>query len=115
MRSDGVRRVGDVAEIGFMILIEWSRHANDDGVHLLDLGVIRGGGKAFGLRLLDLLRRNAVDIRFALGQSIDLALIDVEAGDGKFLFSEQQGQWQSYVAEADDPNAGLTLLNPVLS
>ena len=62
----------------------------------------------------DFLCADAVDVRSALGESVDLALIDVEAGDGKLLFAEQQGQGKSDVAEADDANSGLALLDLIL-
>ena len=109
-----MRSVGNVAEIGLVVLIERSGHANDDSVHLLDVRVIGGGGKTFGLRLLDFLRGDAVDVGFAFGQGIDLALINVEAGDGKFLVGEQQGQRQSYIAQADNSYTGLALLDLIL-
>ncbi len=57
---------------------------------------------------------DAVDIRFALGEGFDFALINVEAGDGEFLFAEQQGQRQSHVAQADNADPRLALLDLAL-
>ena len=57
---------------------------------------------------------DAVDVGFALGEDVDLALIDVEAGDFKLLLAEKQGQRQAHVAQADDANPGLALLDLVL-
>ena len=64
--------------------------------------------------LLDFFRADAVDVGTALREGIDLALIDVEAGDGKLLFAEQQGQRQSHVAQADDADPRLALLDLAL-
>ena len=109
-----MRGVGDVAEIGFVIFVQRRGDADDDGVHLRDLRIVGGGGKALRLGRLDFFRRDAVDVGTALGEGIDLARVDVEAGDGKLLFAEQQSQRQSDVAQADDADAGLALLDLVL-
>ena len=60
---------------------------------------------------LDLLGRNAVDVGAALGQGVDLAGVDVEAGHLKLLFAVQQRQRKPDVSQSDDANAGLALLN----
>ena len=109
-----MRGIGDEAEVGFMVWIERGGNANDDGVHLLDLRVVGGGGKALRLGRLNFFRADAVDVGFALRQSIDLALVDIEAGDGKFLFGKQQGQRQSHITQADDSDACLALLDFIL-
>ena len=108
-----MRRVGDIAEIGLMILIEGRGHADDNRVHLLDVRVIGGCRKALSLRRLDFFRADPVDVRPPFREGIDLALINVETGDGKFLFREQQSQRQSYVPQADNSNACLALLDLV--
>ncbi len=113
MGRDGVCGIGDEAEIGFVILVKRSGDADDDGVHLSDPGVFGCGRKALLLGFSDLFRGDAVDVGFTLSEGIDLALIDVEAGHGELLFAEQQGQRQSNVAEADDADPRLTLLDLV--
>lgn len=35
--SDGLDRPGDIAQVGFMVLIERGRHADDNGIYLGDL------------------------------------------------------------------------------
>jgi len=85
-----------------VILVERSRHADDDCVHGIEAGVVGGSGKALRLCAPDFFGRNAVDVRLAAGEGVDFSLIDVEAGHGKFLLAEEQGKRQSDVAEADD-------------
>ncbi len=94
MGRKGVCSIGNEAEVRFVILVERSGDADDDGVHLIHAGVVGGGGKALRVGSPDFLCADAVDVRSALGESVDLALIDVEAGDLKLLFAEQQGQGQ---------------------
>ena len=53
MRGDGMRGVGDIAEIGLVILIQRRGDADDDRVHLFDVRVIGGGGKALRFGVLD--------------------------------------------------------------
>ena len=103
--------VGDEAEIGFVVFIQRSGDADDDGVHLLDTGIVAGGRKALRLGGLDLLRRDTVDVGTALGEGIDLAGVDVEAGYGKIFFAIQQSQGKADVSQADDAHAGLMLLD----
>jgi hypothetical protein len=38
--------ISDEAEIGFVIFVQRGGHADDDGVHLGDLRIVRGRGKA---------------------------------------------------------------------
>ena len=59
----------------------------------------------FGRR--DLRGRDADNVGAAVGQGIDFALIDIEPGDGKFLFAVEQGQGQSDVAQSDDSDPRL--------
>ena len=86
-----MRGISDEAKVGLMILIKRGGNTDDDRVHLLDMGVVGGGGKALGIGLLNLFRADAIDVRLALRQSVDFALVDIEAGHGKFLFGKQQG------------------------
>jgi len=97
-----------------VILVERSGDADDDGVHLNQAGIIGGCGEALLFGFMDFFRGDAVDVRSALGEGFDFTAIDVEAGDGKLLVAEQQGQRKSHVAEADDADACLALLDLVL-
>src|ERR1700688_1786794 len=97
-----------------MVLVERSGHANNNGIHVNQAGIVGGGGKTLRLRRLDFFRANAVDVRSALAQSVDFTFINVETGDGKLLFTEQKGERQSDIAESDDSDPGLTLLDFVL-
>ena len=87
MRGDGVGGVGDVAEVGLVVLVQRSGDADDDGVHGRELRVVGGRGEAVGFGGLDLFGGDAVDVRTALGQRIDFARIDVEAGHLKVLLA----------------------------
>ena len=111
MGSDGVGGVGDVAEVGLVIFVQRSGDADDDGVHRGELRVVGGRGEALCFGGLNLFRSDAVDVGTALGQRIDFAGIDVEAGHLKFLLAVQQSQRKADVAQADDADAGLALLN----
>ena len=107
MRRDGMRGIGDVAQVRFVILVQRSGDADDDRVHLADLRIIRRRLEAVGLGGGDLLGRDAENISPAVVERVDLALIDVEAGDRKLLLAVEQGERKPDVAEADDPDARL--------
>ena len=111
VRRDGLGGVRDVAEVGFVILIQRRRDADDDGVHLGQAGIVRGGFEALGAGLLNFAGQDADDVGAALGQSRDLALINIEAGDPELLLGIQQGQGQTDVAEADNGDSRLTSFN----
>jgi len=53
----------------------------------------------FRAGLLDLAGQDADNIRSALGQGGDFALIDVETGNPKLLLGVQQGEGQTDVAQ----------------
>ena len=103
--------VGDEAEIGFVVLIQRSGDADDDGVHFGDVGIVRVGGEAVRFGSLDLLGRDTVDVGTALGEGIDFAGVDVEPGYRKLFFAIQQSQWKADVSQADDAYAGLMLVD----
>ncbi len=91
-----------------MVLVERGGHADDDGVHGLDLRVVGGGAEARLLRLLNGFWKDTDDIGPAGVESADLILRDVEAGDAKALVAEEQREGQANIAHADDSDAGLT-------
>ncbi len=111
MRRDGMRRVGDVAEVGLVIFVERRRDADDNRIHGADLRIVGRGFEAVGFGGRDLLGRNTDNIGAAAREGVDLSLIDIEPGDGKFLLAVEQRQWQSDVAKSDDPHLGLARTN----
>jgi len=56
--------VGDEAEVGFVILVERGRDADDDGVHLIHAGVVEYGGKSLRVGGLNFFRADAVNVGF---------------------------------------------------
>ena len=111
MRSNGLRRVRDVAQVGFVILVQRRRDADDDGIHLGQARIVRRRLEALGAGLLNLARQDADDVGPALGQGRHLALVDIEAGHPKLLLGVEQGQGQADVAQADDGDARLPLFD----
>ena len=106
--------VGNVAEVGFVVFIQRSGNADDDGVHLGDLGIVGRGGEALRLGGLNLVGGDAEDVGTTLGEGIDFAGVDVEASHRELLIAVQQSQRKADVSQADDADAGLMLLNFVL-
>ena len=111
MGRDGLDGAGDVAEVGLVILVERGGDADDDGVHLSDLRIIRGGAETGFLRLLDGFWEDADDVGAASVEGVDLFLGDVEAGDAEAFVAEEQGQRKADVAHADDADAGFAGLH----
>src|ERR1019366_3838014 len=107
----GVGGVGDVAEVGLVIFVERGGDADDDRIHGGDLRIVGRGFEAVGFGRRDLRGRDADNVGAAVVEGIDFALIDIEPGDGKFLFAVEQGQGQSDVAEADDSNPRLARID----
>src|SRR5277367_4270213 len=114
MRSDGLCRVCNKTQIWLVILVERGGDADNDGVHLSQARILRGGLESTFLGRLNIGRRNAKNVRASLVQSRDLTDIDIKTGDGEFLFGVEQSQRQTYVAESDDGDTRLFLLNLVL-
>ena len=111
-RRDGFDGAGNVAQIGFVIVIERGRDADDDGVHAADVGVIAGGAESGFLRALNFRGQDAHDIGAAGVERSHFLLVDIEAGHRETLLAEEQGQGQSNVAHAHDTDAGGTVFNP---
>ena len=112
--SDGGDGSGDVAEVGLMIAVERSRHADDDGIHFGDIGVVGSGAEAGLLRRLDLLGQDAHDVGSAAVEGGYFGFLDIEAGDAEAFAAEEQGKRQADIAHADDSDAGLASLHPAL-
>src|SRR4029077_6087214 len=102
MGSDRLGRVGDVAQVGLVILVQRGRHTNDDGVHLRQPGKVRSGFESALAGLPNSAGKDADNVGAALRQSSYLALIDIETRDPEFLLRIKQGKRQADIAEADN-------------
>ena len=114
VRSDGLDRPHDIAQIGFVVLIERSGHADNDRVHLGDLGVIRRRPEARLLRLPDGGGKDADDIGAAGVEGPYLVQGNIEARHPEALAAEQQRQRQADISHPHDPDAGLAGFDFVL-
>ena len=108
VRRNGLGRVRNVAEVGLVILIERRGDADDDGVHLFQAGVVRGGFEALGAGVLNFAGQDADNVSAALGQGRNLALINIEARHPQLLLGKQQGEGQTDVAQTDNGYSRLT-------
>ena len=63
-----LRRVGDIAEVGFVICIQRSGDADDNGVRLCEPGIVGGGFESLGACFLNLSGRDAKNVGSALSQ-----------------------------------------------
>ena len=79
-----------------------------------DLRVVRGSLKpvCFFARC-NLFWGDAENVRAAVIERVDFALVDIEAGDREFLFAIEQRERQSDIAEADNADFGLAGRNTV--
>src|SRR6266850_367181 len=111
VRSNGFSRPVDVAQVGLAVLVEGSRHANDDRVHVRHLRVIGGSAEATLLCRLNVGGRDAVNVRTARVKSFYLFLVNVKARNRKFLLVEKQGQRQTNIAQTNDAHRGPACLN----
>ena len=92
MRRNGLGRVRDVAQVGLVILIERSGNADDDGIHLCQAGVVRGGFEALGAGLLNFAGQDADNVGATLGQGRDLARINIEARHPHLLLGKSRAR-----------------------
>ena len=111
VRSYSFCRVRDVAQIGIVILVQRRRDTDNDGIHLLQPGIIAGSAEPLCSRRLNLGGRDTKDVRAPSLQSGNLALIDVEPGDGKLLLGIEKRERESDVAESDYSDARSFLFN----
>ena len=75
-----------------MVFIQRRWHADDDGIHAGDLGVVGGGAEARFLRRQNFCGENAHDIRSATVERGDLTRVDIEAFYLEAFAAEQQCQ-----------------------
>ena len=87
-----MRGVGNEAQIGLVILIEWGWHADDNGIHLGKLRIVGGRRKTVLLRRLYLFGSDAVDIGAAFRQRINLASVDIETRNFCSLYKRAKGR-----------------------
>ena len=104
----------DIAQVGFVVFIQWRRHADNNCVHFDQTGVIRRCRKAARLCVLDVFRGNAVDIGPTLRECVYLARVNVEARYRELLLDVEKREWQSYIAKSYDRNSRLAGLDLVL-
>src|SRR5207248_7185858 len=90
----------NVAEIGFVVFIEWRRDANDDRIHAYQLRVIGGRRKPLLAATLDLGRGDAKDIRATCVERGDFSLIDIESSHGEPLVTIEKCQRKSDVPQS---------------
>src|SRR5579864_7556129 len=104
----------DIAKVRLVIFIQRSGNANNNRVHLLELSIIGGGRETLIFGLLNFLSGNAKNVRPAGVEGRDLPLIDIETSDREVSLAVKQGQRKPYVAEPDNRDFGLALLNLAL-
>ena len=100
-------RIVHVREVGFAVLAEWRRHADQYRVAVADAVEVGGGREAAACdRGGDARRADVLDIRLAAREGLDLLRVEIEADDREACLFEDQGQRQPDVALADDADAG---------
>ena len=114
MGDDRIQGAGDVAEVGLEVFVERSGDAEDDGVAVLDAGEIRGGVEfAGGAGVGDLSGGNVLDVAGAGAEVVDFRGVDIEAERLVARASVGEDEWQTDIAETDDANDGLFLLDAI--
>ncbi len=107
-------RAGHIAQVRLVILVQGCRDADDDGVHLVNLGVVRRRVEAGLLRFLNHLREDTNNVGAASVERGDFVCGNVEAVHAEALAREQQRQRQAHIAHANDAHTGLTRFDLLL-
>src|SRR6476646_3680442 len=102
VRGNGFGGLANIAQVRFVVLIERRRDADNQGIHILGMGIFVRGPKALGASGGNLGWRDAIDIRPAIIQGLYLFRVDIEPSDGKAGFIEEQGQRQPDITKAND-------------
>src|SRR3954463_7548526 len=102
VRGNSFGGLANIAQVGLVVFIERRRNTDDQGVHVLGVGVLIGGPKAFRRCGSDLSLWYAIDIRPAIVEGLYLFRVDIETRDGEAGFIEKEGQRQSDIAKAND-------------
>ena len=102
--GDRAARGDDVAEVRVSGLGQGGRHADDDGVGLVEPLESIGRLEPVRLHRDDRLIGDVTDVAPAQGQTLDLGRIGVEAEDGVAGLGERPGQRQTDITKTDDPD-----------
>ena len=94
-----------------MMLIQRGRHADDDDIHLLQSRYSPRSLETHSSGPTGYLGWNANNVRPAPIQRVNLAGIDIEAGNCKALLAKQQRQRQAHIAHADNADPGFARFN----
>src|SRR5262249_45268521 len=112
--GDRLAGIGDVRKVGFAVLRQRRRHADNDGICLTKPGRIRGRIKPAALdQVGDALGWNVPDVALAGFQLFYLFGIDIKANHAKSARGESVGQRQANVAQTDDADPGRPLFQAV--
>ncbi|EAU66011.1 hypothetical protein STIAU_4801 [Stigmatella aurantiaca DW4/3-1] len=107
-------RLNDEAHVRLARGRQWRGHADDDAVHVLRLGEVRGRLKlALAGELLEWLAGDVLDVALPLADLLDLALVDVETRHRKTGLRERHPQRQTHVAQPHHAHLRLPLVNHV--
>ena len=112
VRCYGFSGLANIAKVWLVVLIERRGDTDDEGIHILGMGVFVRGPKALGGSGRNLGFRDAIDIRAAIVQGLYLFRVDIESGDGEAGFIEEESQRQSDITKANDSNFCGMRLNP---
>lgn len=100
-------RGGDVGHVGLALGGERCRHADEDGVGLVQPREVGGGGEEPGAgHGGDAVGAQVLDVALAAREAGGLVGVHVEAEDADAPLHEGHGQGQAHVAEADDAHRG---------
>src|SRR3982750_271281 len=109
---DGISSRENEAHVGITRLREGRRHGNGNSVHLLHPLLVGSRLELSRFNQAPELRAGDVlDVRLSLHQRFHHALTDVVADNLEARLRELQREWQAHIAQADDANAGRSVLN----
>src|SRR5581483_1261133 len=108
---NAANRLRNIAEVGFVILVQRRGYADNDDIHPFDFTIVRGGFEAILLSSPNLRSRDADDVGASLVKRAHLLRINIEACHLKFLFTEEKGQRKANVTHTDDANASVSGLD----
>jgi hypothetical protein len=114
MGDDGLGGAHDVTHVRVAGLRQGRGDADEDGVDVADSREVRGGLETLaGFHFGDSLVADVLEVRPAGHQGVDLLRVDVETDDVEAGPAEGLGEGQAHVAEPDDADRGLAILNPL--
>jgi len=106
MRGNGAGSLFDITEIGLMIQVERSWHADDYCIHLSDFSIGAGGAKAGSLGLYDFTAGDANNVGAPGIEGLYFTRVNIKACDAKALLAEKKRQRQADVPHAYDADLG---------